>query len=86
MSHPLVLLVPLLGLLLLVAVLFPERQDDEAGYLELARNLTHGHYATGRPDALLDADPSYPDLWFGPGLPLVLAGPVASGLPSSSSG
>jgi hypothetical protein len=80
-SHPLVLLLPLLGLLLLVAVLFPERQDDEAGYLELARNLTHGHYATGRPDALLDADPSYPDLWFGPGLPLVLVGPVAAGLP-----
>lgn len=72
---------PLLGLLLLVALFFPERQDDEAGYLELARNLTHGHYATGRPDALLDADPSYPDLWFGPGLPLVLVGPVAAGLP-----
>ena len=69
-------LVPLLGLLLLVAVVFPERQDDEAGYLD-ARNLTHGHYATGRPDALLDADPSYPDLWFGPGLPLVPVGPVA---------
>ena len=80
-SHPLLLLLPLLGLLLLLAVFVPERQDDEAGYLELARNLTHGHYATGRPDALLDGDPSYPDLWFGPGLPLVLVGPVAAGLP-----
>jgi 4-amino-4-deoxy-L-arabinose transferase-like glycosyltransferase len=80
-SRPWVLLLPLLGLLLLVAVLFPERQDDEAGYLELARNLADGHYATGRPDALLDADPSYPDLWFGPGLPLALVGPVAADLP-----
>ena len=74
-------LLPLLVLLLLVTAVFPERQDDEAGYLELARNIAHGHYATGRPDALLDADPSYPDLWFGPGLPLVLAAPVALGLP-----
>jgi 4-amino-4-deoxy-L-arabinose transferase-like glycosyltransferase len=80
-AHPVLVLLPLLGLLLLVAVVFPERQDDEAGYLELARNLASGHYATGRPDALLDADPSYPDLWFGPGLPLVLLGPVAAGLP-----
>lgn len=80
-SRPELLLLPLLGLLLLVTVLFPERQDDEAGYLELARNLVDGHYATGRPDALLDADPAYPDLWFGPGLPLLLAGPVAAGLP-----
>jgi 4-amino-4-deoxy-L-arabinose transferase-like glycosyltransferase len=80
-SHPVILLLPLLAFLVLVSVAFPDRQDDEAGYLELARNLTHGHYATGRPDALLDADPAYPDLWFGPGLPLALAGPVAAGVP-----
>jgi hypothetical protein len=80
-SHPLVLLLPLLALLVVVALVFPDRQDDEAGYLELARNVTHGHYVTGRPDALLDADPSYPDLWFGPGLPLALTGPVAADLP-----
>jgi 4-amino-4-deoxy-L-arabinose transferase-like glycosyltransferase len=80
-AHPVLLLVPLLGLLVLVAVFFPERQDDEAGYLELARNLLDGHYATGRPDALLDSDRSYPDLWFGPGLPLALAGPLAAGVP-----
>jgi hypothetical protein len=79
-SHPVLLLLPLLAMLLLVGIFFPERQDDEAGYLELARNLFDGHYASGRPDALLDADPSYPDLWFGPGLPLALAGPVAAGL------
>jgi 4-amino-4-deoxy-L-arabinose transferase-like glycosyltransferase len=80
-THPVLLLLPLLGLLVVGALLFPDRQDDEAGYLELARNLWHGHYATGRPDALLDADPSYPDLWFGPGLPLALVLPVAAGLP-----
>ena len=80
-ARPALALLPLLALLVLVSLVFPERQDDEAGYLELARNLTHGHYVTGRPDALLDADPSYPDLWFGPGLPLALAGPVAIGLP-----
>lgn len=80
-SHPTHLLLPLLALLVLVAVFFPERQDDEAGYLELARNLQHGRYATGRPDALLDADPAYPDLWFGPGLPLALVGAVSAGLP-----
>ncbi|HZO49363.1 MAG TPA: glycosyltransferase family 39 protein [Gaiellaceae bacterium] len=74
-------LLPLLVLLVVVTFVFPDRQDDEAGYLELARNITHGHYVTGRPDALLDADPSYPDLWFGPGLPLLLAAPVALGLP-----
>ena len=76
-----VALLPLLLLLILVTYLLPERQDDEAGYLELARNLGDGFYATGRPDALLDEDPSYPDLWFGPGLPLVLVAPVAAGLP-----
>lgn len=74
-------LVPLLLLLVLVTYLLPERQDDEAGYLELARNLADGRYASQRPDALLDADPAYPDLWFGPGLPLVLVAPVAAGLP-----
>ncbi len=73
--------VALLAILVVATYALPDRQDDEAGYLELARNLADGHYTTGRPDALLDADPSYPDLWFGPGLPLVLAGPVAANLP-----
>ena len=81
-SHPTLLLGPLLVLLLVVFLVFPDRQDDEAGYLELARNIVHGHYAAGRPDALLDADRSYPDLWFGPGLPLALAGLVAVDLPT----
>ena len=33
--------------------------------------------APGDDDALLDADPSSPDLWFGPGLPLALT-PLAA--------
>jgi hypothetical protein len=74
-------MLPLLAILVIAMYALPERQDDESGYLELARNLVDGHYATGRPDALLDDDPSYPDLWFGPGLPLALAGPVAIGMP-----
>ncbi|MGH3109696.1 MAG: glycosyltransferase family 39 protein [Gaiellaceae bacterium] len=78
---PVLLILPLLPLLVLVTFIFPDRQGDEAGYLELARNLFDGYYATGRPDALLDADPAYPDLWFGPGLPLTLVGPVAADLP-----
>ena len=82
-SHPARLLLPFFALFVLIALFFPEHEDDEQGYLELARNLVHGHYATGRPDALLDADPSYPDLWFGPGLPLALVGPVAADLPLS---
>lgn len=80
-AHPALMLVPLFALLVLLGLSFPQRPDDEAGYLEIARNLMHGHYATGRPDALLDANPAYPDIWFGPGLPLALVGPVALGLP-----
>jgi len=74
-------LLPLLAVLVVVTYMLPPREDDEAGYIELARNLADGFYATGRPDALLDADPSYPDLWFGPGFPLLLVGPVAAGIP-----
>lgn len=82
-SRPLLLLLPFLGLFVLVTFFLPEHEDDESGYLEIARNLVHGDYATGRPNALLDADPSYPDIWFGPGLPLALVGPVAVHLPLS---
>jgi hypothetical protein len=77
----LVRLLPLLALYVAATFLFPERQDDQAGYLELAHRLTEGFYSTGDEDALLDADPSYPDLWFGPGLPLVLAPLVAADVP-----
>jgi 4-amino-4-deoxy-L-arabinose transferase-like glycosyltransferase len=39
------------------------QQSDEGSYVEFAQNLAHGYY-TPR---------SAPDLWFGPGLPLLLA-------------
>jgi 4-amino-4-deoxy-L-arabinose transferase-like glycosyltransferase len=75
------MLTPLLAVFVLAWLFLPERQNDESGYLGLARNIVDGQYAKGPADALLDADETYPDLWFGPGLPLVLAGPVAAGLP-----
>jgi len=80
-EHPALLLAPLLAVFVLAWLFLPERQNDESGYLGLARNIVDGEYAKGPPDALLDADETYPDLWFGPGLPLVLAGPVAVGVP-----
>lgn len=80
-ARPALLLLPLLALFVAVGLAFPDRGDDEAAYLELARNLTNGFYSTGRPDALLDADPASPDLWFGPGLPVVLAPLVAADAP-----
>jgi 4-amino-4-deoxy-L-arabinose transferase-like glycosyltransferase len=76
-------LLPLLALYLAASWLFPHHADDEAGYITLAERLTHGRYVAGDADALLDADPSYPDLWFGPGLPGALAPLVALDLPTS---
>ena len=63
--------------------LFPERPDDEASYVELAGRLVDGFYVTGNGDALLNADPGSPDLWFGPGLPALLTPLVALGAPLS---
>ena len=62
MKH--LLLLSALGLLFL-AVMFADRhqQSDEASYVRFAHHLAHGYY-THR---------SAPDLWFGPGLPLLLA-------------
>lgn len=77
------LLLPLLALYLAAFWVFPHHADDEAGYITLAERLTHGRYVAGDPDALLDADPSYPDLWFGPGLPGMLAPLVALQAPTS---
>jgi hypothetical protein len=70
-------LAPLFAVYLAALAFFPTHPDDEAGYHELAERITHGTYVTGDDDALLDADPASPDLWFGPGLPLVLA-PLAA--------
>jgi len=74
-------LAPLLAVYLAALVLFPSHPDDEDSYLDLANRVTHGQYVTGDSDALLDADSASPDLWFGPGLPLVLAPLVAVDLP-----
>jgi 4-amino-4-deoxy-L-arabinose transferase-like glycosyltransferase len=73
----LLLLVPLLALYLVAWAFFPARPDDEASYVALAERLTEGYYVTGNDDALLDPEPDSPDLWFGPGLPTLLA-PLAA--------
>jgi 4-amino-4-deoxy-L-arabinose transferase-like glycosyltransferase len=73
----LLLLVPLLALYLAAWAAFPARPDDEAAYVELAERITDGSYVTGDDGALLDAGPESPDLWFGPGLPGLLA-PLAA--------
>lgn len=44
---------------------------DEIRYLSFARNLTNGYYT----------DTQQPDLWFGPGLPILMAPLVALNLP-----
>jgi 4-amino-4-deoxy-L-arabinose transferase-like glycosyltransferase len=81
-ARELIRLVPLLGLYLAVLVLFPQHEDDEASYIDLAHRLTHGTYTTGNDGALLDADPTSPDLWFGPGLPGLLSPLVALNAPT----
>lgn len=58
----------------------PNLTGDEGAYLDLAHKLLHGHYLTGR-DSEVTGGPSYPNLWFGPGFPLVLVPLVALHLP-----
>jgi hypothetical protein len=70
-------LLPLLALFVVISAVAPQRPDDESAYVSLAHRLVHGRYVTGDQNALLDASPAYPDLWFGPGLPLVLTPLVA---------
>jgi 4-amino-4-deoxy-L-arabinose transferase-like glycosyltransferase len=79
----LALLLPLLALYVAAWAFFPERPDDEASYVVLAERLTEGFYVTGDDDAILNADPGSPDLWFGPGLPALLAPLVAIDAPLS---
>jgi 4-amino-4-deoxy-L-arabinose transferase-like glycosyltransferase len=83
-AAPAVLVVLAAGLLLALTAWFPKHPSDEAGYLTLAHDLTHGQY-TGlgwRPASPLpQPDPAKPDLWFGPGLPVVLAPLAAAGAP-----
>jgi 4-amino-4-deoxy-L-arabinose transferase-like glycosyltransferase len=77
----LALLLPLLALYLAALAFFPAHPDDEGSYVTLAERLTHGTYVTGDNQALLDASPESPDLWYGPGLPAVLAPLVAVDAP-----
>ena len=79
----LALLLPLLALYVAAWAFFPERPDDEASYVVLAERLVDGFYVTGDDDAILNADPGSPDLWFGPGLPALLAPLVAVDAPLS---
>lgn len=77
-------LAPLLPLYVLMSVWFPRRPSDERNYLVLAQNLLDGQF-TGlgwRPaEPFASPDPSNPDLWFGPGLPLLLTPLVGLDLP-----
>ena len=75
------LLLPLLAIYVAAALAFPSHPDDEASYLTLANRLQHETYVTGNNAALLDADPTSPDLWFGPGLPAVIVPLVALDAP-----
>ena len=76
------LLLPLLALYFGLMLLVPPHEDDETSYITLAKRITHGYYVTGDNRALLDANPSSPDLWFGPGLPIILTPLVALDSPN----
>jgi Dolichyl-phosphate-mannose-protein mannosyltransferase len=82
--RPWLLLLALLPLLLampfVAGLLGAEGRGDESGYLRLADNLLHGRYLVGRADQIA-AGFHYPNLWFGPGLPVVLAPFVALDVP-----
>lgn len=74
LSRPVLILCPLLFLYLAIVLLTPPSATpfrDEAEYLDFAKNLTQGYYS---PTTASDVD-----LWFGPGLPIVLAPLVALG-------
>jgi hypothetical protein len=82
--RPWLLLLALLPLLLATPALASlaglNAEGDEAGYLRLADNLSHGRYLVGRADQIASGT-HYPDLWFGPGLPIVLVPFVALSAP-----
>lgn len=74
---PVVLLAPLLGIYVLACVAAPATftdRSDEAAYIGYADRLSHGNYAI---HGGLDTD----FLWYGPGLPGLLAPLVRMGLP-----
>lgn len=80
-----VALFPLLPVFVLATFFFVRRPSDERNYVVLAHNLLDGNYAGlgWRPASAYgsSADPSMPDLWFGPGLPGALTPLVKLDLP-----
>ena len=73
-GRPLLALAPFAAVFAAIPLVAPANDnlyDDEAGYIGLSRLLAHGHFLFGR-DNLVTGGPNYPNLWFGPGLPLVL--------------
>ena len=89
MRRPLLALGSLLGIYVAAMLVLPTAEGwagDEPAYLELARNITQGHYRDGSPDGPLNmCFPGWqtPDLWYGPGYPAFLAPFAAMGLPVS---
>jgi 4-amino-4-deoxy-L-arabinose transferase-like glycosyltransferase len=81
--RPWALLAPFLLVFILVPVLAPydgSLYDDEGAYVGLAKLAAHGHLLTGR-DTLVGGGNAPPNLWFGPGLPVMLAPLVKLHLP-----
>jgi hypothetical protein len=73
-ERPWVLFAPVFVLFLLVPLVVPYSDnlyDDEGAYLGLAKNLAAGHLLTGR-DTVIGGGNAPPNLWFGPGLPMLL--------------
>ena len=68
----LLLLAPLLLVYAVVALLAPHPGTDEVAYLKFAENLSHGFYSGRGPDI---------NLWYPPGLPLLLTPFVAMNAP-----
>jgi 4-amino-4-deoxy-L-arabinose transferase-like glycosyltransferase len=86
-KRPYLLLLPILPLLLATPLVGPSINPnlwgDEQGYVGLARRLIHGQYLTGRDD-LVVGWPHVPNLWFGPGLPILLTPLTALSAPTDA--
>jgi hypothetical protein len=74
-ARPWLLLIPALFVFAAVPLVVPYRDnlyDDEGAYVGLGKLLASGHLLTGR-DTMMGDGNAPPNLWFGPGLPAVLA-------------
>jgi hypothetical protein len=74
-ARPWLLFVPALILFVAVPLVVPYSDnlyDDEGAYVGLGKLLASGHLLTGR-DTMVGDGNAPPNLWFGPGLPAVLA-------------